>query len=64
MPDAKNCIEQQSQRTVINNREYTLQSRTVELDNGERHEEYRVLLDGLEIKSWTRGDVVRYFGLG
>ncbi|HZG21252.1 MAG TPA: hypothetical protein VE092_14670 [Herbaspirillum sp.] len=60
MSDAKNCTEHQ---TVINNREYTLQSRTVELDNGERHEEYRVLLDGQIIKSWTRGDVARYFGL-
>ncbi|KAF1040217.1 MAG: hypothetical protein GAK35_03611 [Herbaspirillum frisingense] len=41
MPDANNCIEHV---TVINNVEYTLQSRTVELGNGERHQEYRVLL--------------------
>ncbi|NQE48497.1 hypothetical protein [Herbaspirillum rubrisubalbicans] len=60
MPNETSCIERQ---TVINNREYTLQSRTVEQEDGQRHEEYRVLLDGLEIKTWTRGDVMRYFGL-
>lgn len=60
MPDEHNCIEHQ---TVINDVEYTLQSRTVELDNGERHPEYRVLLNGAEIKSWTRGDILPYFNL-
>lgn len=60
MPGEHNCIEHP---TVINNVEYTLQSRTVELDNGEYQQEYRVLLDGKEIKSWTRGDLLPYFGL-
>lgn len=60
MSDVHNCIEHM---TVINDVEYTLQSRTVELDNGERHQEYRVLLNGEEIKSWTRGDILPYFGI-
>ena len=60
MPDEHNCIEHP---TVINNVEYILQSRTVELDSGERQQEYRVLLNGAEIKSWTRGDILPYFGL-
>ncbi|MFJ3045139.1 hypothetical protein ACIPEN_04820 [Herbaspirillum chlorophenolicum] len=60
MPDEHNCIEH---LTVINNVEYTLQSRTVELGDGVRHLEYRVLLNGDEIKSWTRGDILPYFGL-
>ncbi|MBB5392856.1 MULTISPECIES: hypothetical protein [unclassified Herbaspirillum] len=60
MANERNCIEHP---TVINNVEYTLQSRTVELDDGMRHQEYRVLLNGDEIKSWTRGDILPYFGL-
>ncbi|WP_432241248.1 hypothetical protein [Herbaspirillum robiniae] len=60
MPDGHNCIEH---LTVINDVEYTLQSRTIELDNGERHQEYRVLLNGNEIKSWTRGDILPYFNV-
>ncbi|MBP0596891.1 hypothetical protein J8I26_02180 [Herbaspirillum sp. LeCh32-8] len=60
MPDEHNCIEH---HTVINDVSYTLQSRTVELDNGERHQEYRVLQNGTEVKSWTRGDILPYFGL-
>nr|WP_198980327.1 hypothetical protein [Herbaspirillum sp. ASV7] len=60
MAETTNSVEHQ---TIINNVEYTLQSRTVAQDNGERYEEYRVLLEGKEIKSWTRGNVIRYFSL-
>ncbi|EJN08117.1 hypothetical protein [Herbaspirillum sp. YR522] len=61
MSDHQHCIEH---ITVINNVEYTLQSRTVELDDGQRHAEYRVLLDGDEIKGWTRGEILPLFGIG
>ncbi|MBV8622469.1 MAG: hypothetical protein JO174_03170 [Herbaspirillum sp.] len=60
MPETTNSVEHQ---TIINNVEYTLQSRTIAQDNGEHYEEYRVLLEGKEIKSWTRGNVIRYFSL-
>lgn len=60
MPDEHNCIEHHA---IINDVSYTLQSRTVELDNGERHREYRVLLNDAEVKTWTRGDILPYFDL-
>lgn len=60
MAETTNSVEHQ---TVINNVEYTLQSRTVKQEDGQQYEEYRVLLNGSEIKAWTRGDVIRYFGL-
>jgi len=60
MSDQPHCIEH---LTVINNVEYTLQSRTVEAEGGQRHSEYRVLLDGRQIKDWTRGEILPLFGI-
>jgi hypothetical protein len=60
MSDDQHCIEHV---TIINNVEYTLQSRMVELDDGQRHSEYRVLLNGREVKDWTRGEILPLFGI-
>jgi len=61
MSDDQDCIEH---LTIINNVEYKLQSRTVELEDGQRHSEYRVLLNGQEIKGWTHGEILPLFGIG
>ncbi|MFL9923645.1 hypothetical protein PQR62_05195 [Herbaspirillum lusitanum] len=59
MPNRHHCVELP---TVINNIEYTVQSRTIKMNDGSQQQEYRVLRDGLEIKSWTQGDLRPYFG--
>jgi len=60
MSDGHDCVELP---TIINNVEYLLQSRTVATADGARHSEYRVLLDGVVVKSWTPGDIRAYFAI-
>lgn len=61
MPDGHECIELP---TIINDVEYVLQSRTIAAADGTQRPEYRVLLKGAEIKSWTEGDILAYFAIG
>jgi len=61
MPDGHECIELP---TIINNVEYLLQSRTIAAADGTHRPEYRVLLKGAVIKSWTAGDIRAYFAIG
>lgn len=49
--------------TVINDVEYALQSRTIKKEDGTIQHLYRVLLGEEVIKSWTEGDMGKYFGL-
>lgn len=60
MPEGLDCVELP---TIINNVEYLLQSRTIATEEGMQHSEYRVLLDGAVIKSWTPGDIRAYFAI-
>lgn len=60
MPEGHDCVELP---TIINNVEYLLQSRTVAGTDGSLNSEYRVLLDGAVIKSWTPGDIRAYFSI-
>jgi len=61
MPDGHHCVELP---TIINNVEYVLQSRTIATAEGTQRPEYRVLLEGTVIKSWTAGDIRAYFAIG
>ena len=60
MSDGHDCVELP---TIINNVEYVLQSRTVAATDGGQYSEYRVLLDGVVVKSWTQGDIRAYFSI-
>lgn len=60
MPDGHQCTELP---TIINNVEYVLQSRTIAAADGTQQSEYRVLLKGVVIKSWTAGDIRAYFAI-
>lgn len=60
MHDGHNCHEHP---TIINNVEYTVQSRTIALENGEQQPEYRVLLNGQALTDWKSGDIRPYFGI-
>jgi hypothetical protein len=60
MPDGHDCLELP---TIINNVEYLLQSRTIAAADGAQYIEYRVLLNGEVIKSWTPGDIRAYFSI-
>ncbi|WP_034292008.1 hypothetical protein [Herbaspirillum sp. RV1423] len=60
MPDGHDCVELP---TIINNVEYVLQSRTIASADGKQHSEYRVLLKGSVIKSWTPGNIRSYFSV-
>lgn len=61
MPDGHQCVELP---TIINNVEYILQSRTIAAADGTQHAQYRVLLEGVIVKSWTAGDIRAYFAIG